>query len=307
MLPEFLDPSRIAIDLFNVMPTQAVYLFTLSRIFQPCNAKAFWPVSLVSTALWAPIRTLVPAPMLLVGGLFFMIGLPGLLLRGALFPKAIILTIGTIFMLCADVPSALLWSALTGNAVMDYDAVLNDFPAHVVVTVFHLIVFVLLMSILFVVSEKVSLLHSAKDEVPCDAWERGSSLPASFLWFPVIQLFLVQITLTFALAGIKGDAFFYGSLLFPLIFSMTADGYLLFGAQRYFDKRLIDMRAEALEQQATEYLASAVGVQEQLKDAARLRHDLRNHLQVVEGLCERGETASAKAYLDEAAQMLKGS
>ena len=41
-------------------------------------------------------------------------------------------------------------------------------------------------------------------------------------------------------------------------------------------------------------------VQSLLSDTAKLRHDLRNHLAVVQLMAARGEYAEARAYLEEA-------
>ena len=90
----------------------------------------------------------------------------------------------------------------------------------------------------------------------------------------------------------------------PLILFVVTDAILLKAMRDQAEKAFADLDAELLQVRADGYLTAAAGMQQSLAEAAVLRHDLRNHLQVVEGLCERGEREEAQAYLSEAAHLL---
>lgn len=57
------------------------------------------------------------------------------------------------------------------------------------------------------------------------------------------------------------------------------------------------MLTEQLEKQLAEYLASYERTMQQVESTARLRHDLRNQVQIVSELANRGEFDRAKVYL----------
>ncbi len=293
---------RIGIDLLNIAPTHAIYLFALSRVMRPYSSGSFWVICMVASLLWSPFRTLVPTPVMIFMGLLLMIGLPGAMLQGRALGKSIALILGAMLMIAADIPSALTWVLLTGDPVMDYDAVLGDPTAYLVATLVHLIVFTLLMCLYVVICKRSSLLGAVYPDPSRSS--RTGGMYGVFLWFPAVQMCLLYAVFAITFVVIGNDAVFYGSVLALFAFSLVADGFVLRGMKELSDKQLSDLRAASLEARADEYLAKAAHMQGQLRDAARLRHDLRNHVHVVEGLCERGDMAEAQAYLHRVSGLL---
>ncbi len=125
-----------------------------------------------------------------------------------------------------------------------------------------------------------------------------------FVAFPCVQFVLILSAMYVAFVSIGDDESYMVALLLLFIAFISSDILLFIQMQRYADKQLSDLRAASLEARADEYLAKAAHMQGQLRDAARLRHDLRNHVHVVEGLCERGDMAEAQAYLRRVSDLL---
>lgn len=85
-----------------------------------------------------------------------------------------------------------------------------------------------------------------------------------------------------------------------LVLCAIADILLLVQLNRSMRKREADVEAALLEERVAGYLQDMAEVQSLLSDTAKLRHDLRNHLAVVQLMAARGEYAEARAYLEEA-------
>lgn len=68
---------------------------------------------------------------------------------------------------------------------------------------------------------------------------------------------------------------------------------------RAIRKREADLTAALLEERVAAYLQEMTETQNLLADTAKLRHDLRNHLSVIQLLAERGDYQEARAYLEE--------
>lgn len=91
--------------------------------------------------------------------------------------------------------------------------------------------------------------------------------------------------------------FFWAAVMGSLCLGI--DLLLFFSMRRYQAKRLEDRRREALERQLNEYLAQSRQVVREIADASKLRHDLRNQVQVISALAERDDVEHARKLVEE--------
>ena len=132
-------------------------------------------------------------------------------------------------------------------------------------------------------------------------WEKTvhpteGSLLWRFVLIPISQYVLVilsGIVATFRSRGLE----VYLPLIVVSLLCVAAD-LLLFRAIRAIGaQQRAAARAAALQSRLEEEISRASERVARLEETARLRHDLRNHLQTVEALMERGETALAEKQL----------
>ena len=121
--------------------------------------------------------------------------------------------------------------------------------------------------------------------------------PKYFIWFPLLQIPFLVI----ALVGIDSvDA--WNPLLVVLVFSLgvvllVADLALFRAIDRFVLERYEASRIELLERQLADELRFFDDLSLVLENSAQLRHDLRNHMQVIEVLASRGDFDSARGHV----------
>lgn len=77
-----------------------------------------------------PFRTTIPLSLKAFFSVVCLLVLPIALLRGNLFKKTMVVVIANTIMAAAEFPAGLIWVALTGSEIMDYDAVLAHIPEY---------------------------------------------------------------------------------------------------------------------------------------------------------------------------------
>ena len=293
------------IILVSAGPSNIVFAYALASIFPPKDARVYWGVQAATIAVAVMTKQYWSAEAAMVIGSAILIIPPLACLKGSMFVKVIVTTLAVVIQYAAELPVAVLWMVVVGQPIMDNAVVAAHFGEYILVVVLIHIIILALMYWLFVKACRRFVMRSSFTALRGEGRSGRAVQGRVFLAFPLAQLvlFVVILYLVYGLADHDVPEY----MVPPLIMFVTYLGVdlLLFSQmQRYADKQLSDLRAASLEARADEYLAKAAHMQGQLRDAARLRHDLRNHVHVVEGLCERGDLAEAQAYLQEAALML---
>lgn len=282
------------IDCLNVYPTQLVYFYVLTRVMKPRNAVAYWVVMLAVMSAWLPFKPLLPQAVTGAYSVFLQVVLPCLLFEGKMLSKVLILICGFVLVTAMDLPAALIWVFVVGNAWMSYEAVLANLPAYLLMVVVHLALLIFALWVFVVVCRKTRIAPVSESSKK----ESGAMVSYLRAFFPFMLMQTVMVCLLVecsVLTQMGADSL----VLFTACFTVgvVADVLAFMFIRRCTQAELAEMEAAALEERANGYLAAAEAVQGQLRDVAVLCHDLRNHMQVVEGLCERGDWSGARAYL----------
>lgn len=117
-----------------------------------------------------------------------------------------------------------------------------------------------------------------------------------YLAFPVLQIALfVVMALEFAM--IDADIVMLGTQLALAVLCLAADILIVLAMERQVGKIRDEERAASLQRQLDEYLEAYAPVSQRIEKAAKLRHDLRNQMQVAIVLAERGQNDRAREHL----------
>ena len=117
-----------------------------------------------------------------------------------------------------------------------------------------------------------------------------------FILVPLSQHFLVIFSAVLSLFRRVplGSYLLLGAMALCCV---LADFLLFRGLRNYTNQQLARQQAELLEEQLRQQLAYYNGVVAHIEETARLRHELRNQLQTVYALMERGEYDHARELL----------
>lgn len=117
-----------------------------------------------------------------------------------------------------------------------------------------------------------------------------------FILAPLSQHFLIIFSAVLSLfhRAPLGSYLLLGAMALCCV---LADFLLFHGLRNYTNQQLARQQTELLEEQLRQQLAYYNGVVAHIEDTARLRHELRNQLQTVYALMERGEYDHAQELL----------
>lgn len=136
---------------------------------------------------------------------------------------------------------------------------------------------------------------------------RASVIASSFAAFSVVQAMLLSLCFSVAVGPCDGD-----SLLLLRLFGLLmllcfgVDTVLLLAVGRFRGKVRDDARAADLSGELDRYLVDYQAAVDMAQRSARLRHDLRNQVQVANALAERGELELAEQHIDALLKELDG-
>lgn len=309
MLP---DPWFFAINLISALPTQIVYLFVLSKIFKPYSLKLYWPVTIGATLVGLLIKPQIPPLVTLIIGTSTAVLLPWLLLQGRPLRKMVFLLLGDIMMGVSEMPTALFWVGLTGTPTMDYEAVLSNIPTYLLTVVFYQAVFGLLMLVLYRFAKRLSFTNAddnrssiSQGKLPIPEAAAVDDLYEKCLPFLVVQVALMYALLLVSFWAFGNDLVGYAVVGVVFVVIAITDIALLHNMRCHIRKQIADLRVKVLDARIIDYLDAASEMQEVLQDAAKIRHDLRNHVQIASSLYERGQQEEAQEYLTTVAKMFE--
>ncbi len=143
-------------------------------------------------------------------------------------------------------------------------------------------------------SERAIATPSGNDEL-VRSTQRQASLLATM---PVAQgIFIWVLAVLLGTAENQADqAGFLAGICLMSVLSLATDAVLFKTVRRYERARENQARTAVLETHLHEQMASYEQLARQVEATARMRHDLRNHLQVLTSLVNLGQTQRAKEY-----------
>lgn len=214
--------------------------------------------------------------------------------KGPLRARLLGLALGFMPMILGEALGTALWIAATGMQSGTYEgAILHPWV-------------MLAVKLVFIAEEIVCAYVLGRLLSRALEGEGARRVVVRFLALPVVQSVLLVQLLNMQLYEQGSDQLFsWGIFLSAVLFLLTD---LL--ALRYLEAArsavLSEARARAKERQLEEYLKRYEEVTGATAEAARLRHDARNHLQVVSALTCRGAWEEAWSYVSQCEAWLRG-
>lgn len=143
-------------------------------------------------------------------------------------------------------------------------------------------------------------------DVAAPSSRRASVIASSFAVFSVVQAMLLALCFSVAVGPCDGDPALLRLFGMLMLLCFGVDALLLLAVGRFRGKVRDDARAADLGGELDRYLADYQDTVDMAQRSARLRHDLRNQVQVVNALAERGELQLAEQHIDAMLKELDG-
>lgn len=202
--------------------------------------------------------------------------------------KAITVLAANAIEMVVELASDGVWILAAGSAIpADFEPmralVWSSVPAYLLGRVAYIILIVLLFSALR------ALVRRNTETGTTRLW-----LYVAFLATQLSLLFVVGLITANISASLQN---FYGPALVLGCICIFADALLFFSMECYGQKELEEERARLLQQQLDDYLDSCNAMVGDIEEISKIRHDLRNQMQVIAMLAERGDKKRAREQL----------
>ncbi len=270
--------------------SELIFAWLMTNLVRVPRKTLYWVVTLAFMAATPFVRSFAPTVLVLVMSLC-VIAIPIVLSAGSLGRRLLLTAIAMALNLLCDALIAAAWALLSGFAEISLGAI-SQFPA--------LFASLELMRFAMQIALSYGLIWFVGRFFPDAAGTGGDEVPAvlyHFMWFPIMQFMLLSIAFFVITYQCGLDVLMNAVLAVIAGLCVLADVLLLRSFSRANRAVKEAARAEAMQAQLDEYLHFYEQTMEQVTSAARMRHDLRNQVQVATALAERGEFDHAHRYV----------
>ena len=296
-------PAGVLVVLSVVAPTWLVYLGFESHILHLRNRRAYWVMGLCLMAFALLVRgDLAEFAYPLLGAL--MATAPLLFGRGTLAQRVTLSAFGLVIVLPGDLFLDVMFDILAGATIDDHATVAANATLFACATLFEVFVEITLFWGLTALVRRFYPEEGAYAAAPSS--RRASVIASSFAVFSVVQAMLLALCFSVAVGPCDGDPALLRLFGLIMLLCFGVDALLLLAVGRFCGKVRDDARAADLSGELDRYLSDYKVTVEMAQRSVRLRHDLRNQVQVVNALAERGEFELAEQHIDAMLEELDG-
>lgn len=278
--------ENIVVDLVGYLPVQILYGYVMTRLLDIPRPALFVVAYSICSFLVVPFSSLIGMPLF---GLMeaLLCATPALLARDRALHCVIIVASSIVAVAIAYLAFLLLWM-LVADDPFSYQEKYARLAGYAVASGLHLIV----LDALFV------LLRRAQSRWLTPEVKRYIGEGTKyFIWFPLFQVpFLLIALIGIGTAAAWNPLLVVGALLMSVFF-LVSDLVLFRAIDDFVLEQFEALRIEVLERQLDEELKLFDDLSALLENSAQLRHDLRNHLQIIEMLASRGESDAAREHV----------
>ena len=278
--------ENIVVDLVGYLPVQILYGYVMTRLLDIPRPALFVVAYSICSFLVVPFSSLIGMPLF---GLMeaLLCATPALLARDRALHCVIIVASSIVAVAIAYLAFLLLWM-LVADDPFSYQEKYARLAGYAVASGLHLIV----LDALFV------LLRRAQSRWLTPEVKRYTGEGTKyFIWFPLLQVpFLLIALIGIGTAAAWNPLLVVGVLLMGVFF-LVSDLVLFRAIDDFVLEQFEALRIEVLERQLDEELKLFDDLSALLENSAQLRHDLRNHLQIIEMLASRGESDAAREHV----------
>lgn len=224
--------------------------------------------------------------------------------RGTLARRVTLSAFGLVIVLPGDLFLDMTFDILAGATVHDYATVAANATLFACATLLEVFVEIALFWGLTALVRRFYPEEGAGASAPSS--RRVSVIASSFALFSVVQALLLALCFGLAVGPCGGDSLLLRLFGLLMLLCFGVDAVLLLAVGRFRGKVRDDARAADLNGELDRYLADYQATVDMAQRSARLRHDLRNQVQVANALAERGELELAEQHIDAMLRELDG-
>lgn len=276
----------------TIMVVDSAQLYFIARLACVPNRRRYWVVTLLVFSLLSMFKE----RFLAVGVVVFvcMLVLPWLLCGGSRGRRTLVVALATVVMACCECLVSVIW-LLVSRLPLGQESSMQAAP--VLFFALRALVAVINVWLADMLARPFASL-AAKDD------RRGHRVRSAVFTWRFAVLAVVQACITATLLYLQEFELNNAPVVSVGVLLVGAANVLVLAALAVAVLYLRDVETErARARDVEEQLAGTVELYEELSaraaQAARLRHDARNHATVLMALVDRGELAAAETYLDD--------
>lgn len=278
--------ENIIVELVGAVPIQILYGYAMTRLLDIPRPALFMTAYSVFALVVDPLSSRFSMPFFVMVQIL-LCAAPALFARDRPLHRAIVVASSIVAAIIAYLACLLLWM-LVADDPFSYQEKYTRLASYAVVSGLHLI----LLDVLFV------LLRRAQSRWLTPEVKRYTGEGTKyFIWFPLLQVPFLLIALIGIGTAAVWSPLLVVSVLLMGVFFLVSDLALFRAIDDFVLERFEALRIEALEHQLNEELKLFDDLSVVLGSSAQLRHDLRNHLQIIEMLASRGEFDTAREHV----------
>lgn len=278
--------ENIIVELVGAVPIQILYGYAMTRLLDIPRLALFMTAYSVFALVVDPLSSRFSMPFFVMVQIL-LCAAPALFARDRPLHRAIVVASSIVAAIIAYLACLLLWM-LVADDPFSYQEKYTRLASYAVASGLNLI----LLDALFV------LLRRAQSRWLTPEVKRYTGEGTKyFIWFPLLQVpFLLIALIGIGTAAVWSPLLVVGVMLMGVFF-LVSDLALFRAIDDFVLERFEALRIEVLERQLDEELKLFDDLSVVLGSSAQLRHDLRNHLQIIEMLASRGEFDTAREHV----------
>lgn len=278
--------ENIIVELVGAVPIQILYGYAMTRLLDIPRPALFMTAYSVFALVVDPLSSRFSMPFFVMVQIL-LCAAPALFARDRPLHRAIVVASSIVAAIIAYLACLLLWM-LVADDPFSYQEKYTRLASYAVVSGLHLI----LLDALFV------MLRRAQSQWLTPEVKRYTGEGTKyFIWFPLLQVPFLLIALIGIGTAAVWSPLLVVSVLLMGVFFLVSDLALFRAIDDFVLERFEALRIEVLEHQLDEELKLFDDLSVVLGSSAQLRHDLRNHLQIIEILASRGEFDTAREHV----------
>lgn len=278
--------ENIIVELVGAVPIQILYGYAMTRLLDIPRPALFLTAYSVFALVVDPLSSRFSMPFFVMVQIL-LCAAPALFARDRPLHRAIVVASSIVAAIIAYLACLLLWM-LVADDPFSYQEKYTRLASYAVVSGLHLI----LLDALFV------MLRRAQSQWLTPEVKRYTGEGTKyFIWFPLLQVPFLLIALVGIGTAAVWSPLLVVSVLLMGVFFLVSDLALFRAIDDFVLERFEALRIEVLEHQLDEELKLFDDLSVVLGSSAQLRHDLRNHLQIIEMLASRGEFDTAREHV----------
>ena len=278
--------ENIIVELVGAVPIQILYGYAMTRLLDIPRPALFMTAYSVFALVVDPLSSRFSMPFFAMVQIL-LCAAPALFARDRPLHRAIVVASSIVAAIIAYLACLLLWMLVVDDP-FSYQEKYTRLASYAVASGLHLI----LLDVLFV------MLRRAQSQWLTPEVKRYTGGGTKyFIWFPLFQVPFLLIALIGIGTAAVWSPLLVVSVLLMGVFFLVSDLVLFRAIDDFVLERFEALRIEALERQLNDELQLFDDLSALLENSAQLRHDLRNHLQIIEMLASRGEFDAAREHV----------